>query len=424
MFPAKLKVESKTVGEFLKNQGRMVLSILAVLGAASMASASPSHPLLPNWKASEIRTLPSLTVELGREVVNPTYRMKLPDGTTIILPTQKPVSMKGLTKEDAARAAEDTRFILEKVSQILVMRGSYAEVLVQSDRAWVAGVDSSWAQANKLQNFDPIAQAFEEKPMGANAADVLSAGEAKAVDAAAKSGGAKIPSKTAAQRVVGVFQFLRDAIWTSTIEAYRSQRTANRDIKAQVQEWGIQLVFRGEIQFGMGSVNVTRNFPLLLSIGFNRAKRTIVFRRGIRSEKMAGGTALSLGGKFEVRFYRLIADAAYAADPRAGYAGVRGQSWYPPSIPVLSAVVDSAPGYHSVGFSFGLNVADFVPGAYLLNTVTSFQEEQRVYSAEIPEPAEWLRKFHKQVSESAAIFTGHSRGARCEALFRPSYASF
>lgn len=411
------------------NQGRLKLgdkarglgldsvrSPLGVLvgGLLMSGAALGAVPTGPQWKVSEVRTLPSISVQLGREVVNPTYRMKLSDGTTIVLPTHVPVSLKGLSRLDATNAAEDTRYILEKVAQVLVMRGAYAEGLVQNDRAWVAGLDPSWKAKNHLETFDPVAEAMEEKPLGAERSDVVG------IDSA----NAEPSGKSAHARVTKIFQFVRDAIYTSTVEAYRVHRATRNDLQSRVQEWGIQIAFRGEIQIGIGNLNVTRNFPLLLSIGFNREKRTIVFRRGIRTEKMAGGTALSVGGKFELRFYRLVADTAKAADPRAGYAGVRGQSWYPPSIPVLSPVMDSAPGYQSVGIAFGLNVSDFLPGMYLLNTVTSFQEEQRVYSAAIPEPADWLRKFHKQVSESAAIFTGHSRGARCESLFQVSYGSF
>lgn len=389
------------------------------------------------WTVSQKIRLEPVTVKLGQDVYKPTYFVRLGDGNVIELPPTTPSVTAGLSKADAAAAAEDTRFILESVLRLMRTRPSASAAVITGDYAVVGGVDATWLKTSGLKIFDPVAELVAS-------AGALKASEILTVESMVASGrvseaesdlavqrDAKILAESLTSREMGrptylrkFLMFMKDAIYTSTVEAFKNHRSANTSLKPRVTESGYQIAFRGEIQIGMGSINFVRNIPVMLSIGFDREKRSIVFRRGMRTEKMSGGTAMLLGGRVEFRRYRMNSDEASSGDQRKNYAKIRGTSWYPPSLPIVSPVADSAPGYQSEGVGFGFNLPNlFAPSTLLvdaafaaMNTVNSFEETQRVYAIEVPEPSEWMLRIHRHMDNSAQVFGG-GRGQRCSHLF-------
>lgn len=410
--------------DFIKLQGRIAFALLALLGA-SIASAhtfttnrAPAAARVPQdvqrvvqpgvpWVMTPTFRLPEVSVQVSHNALKPTYRMKLPNGEVLDLPQSTPVVTRGLSPQDLSMAAEDTRVVLKAVAQVIEGCANCASGTVDEDGfARAMEVEKMWAAMQKLRGFDPIHDAINGEVSGRETSAAIIASRDKAVAV-----------QTYRQRLQNFWQFVRDAVYTSTIEAYRVHRAHHAQMKGHIQEWGIQFALRAEIQVGIGKFSITKNYPMLFNFGYNRVKKSLVFRRSIRSEKMAGGTAFSVGGKVEIKFYRASADQLDAADERAGYAAAHGQSWYPPSLPMISLVFDSAPGYQGEGLAFGFNLADLIPGAYLMNTVTSYKEEQRVYSTPLPEPQVWMKRMQAQLNDSSNMFAGASRGARCEALF-------
>lgn len=402
-------------------QGRILVAILALLGASMATAATPEEIATAKyasaWKLTQPMKL-AASISMGPNYANPTYFLHLKNGEVIDLPPQTLANLSGLTNNELRDAAEQTRVILEGVSNILLSAQNANYAVVRDKYVVAITPDQLWLKGGGYKSFDPLTVVGEENPLGLSEADVVLPGD----DATALSN----ESQTKESRLRRVYSFLRDAVYISTIKAFKNHRAGNDSMKGTIQEWGIQIAFRGELQLGIGKRNFTRNFPMMLSIGYNRAKRTMVFRRGYRKETMADGVGMLAGWKIEFRRYRLFADGADAADPRPNYAKLKGQSWYPPSIPVFSPVADSAPGYQSEGFAIGASIQNMIvpqtlffdiPMA-LLNTVTSFEETQRVYSAPIPDPALWMKRFHDQLA-SSNIFSGPTAAVRCEALFSP-----
>ncbi len=402
-----IKVQAKMPARFL-------VALLALLGA-SVASArvadndSPIPNSGPIWSVTQRITLPQISVQAAVVNYNPTYTMVLPSGEVLPLKI-KPVSLRGFSKEEVADAIEDTRTIIEATARLVYNGSNFASAVVTRDHAYAVTPDTNWMVRKQLVNFDPIRAAWDDKALEAPIKEILEAEHGTA------------PVKlNAKQRFTAVINFLADSVWESTIQAYWMHQIS-KSLNRRAKEFGLQIVLRGEIQFGMGKFSVMKTLPIVLSIGFNRETRTVVFRRGIRKETMTGGTAWSLSLKMEVKRYRLMAEVIDSGDPRPGYGSYKGQSWYPPAPPFLSGVAESGRGFQSEGFSFGVNFADIIPGAYLMNTVNSFVETQRVaYSAPLPRPSEWMRRFHEQINESAAVFeSSFVRGGRCEMIFRPA----
>jgi hypothetical protein len=420
----------KNFVELFSIQGRLLVAILSLL-CASLASAAVNEDAgLANfesakyqnyksaWRLTDPVKLTAPSVTLGPRYANPTYFMRLENGDVIELPPQSLVDLSGLSQAEVRDAADHTRVILEGVARLLFSTRNVSYAVVSGNYAVSLVSDQSWLAQRGLRTFDPLAAIGDSNPLGADAAEVVLPAE--------QPSAAAVTPQTARDRLRRLYTFFRDAIYGSTIRAFKNHRAvtvANRDT---IQEWGFQIAFRGEFQIGIGKRNYTRNFPMMLSIGYNREKRTFVFRRGYRTETMADGLGMLAGWKIEFRRYRLFADGADAADPRPNYAKLKGTSWYPPSIPIFSPVADSAPGYQSEGFAIGSSIQNLlmpqtlwfdVPFA-LLNTVTSFEETQRVYSAAIPDPAAWMRRFHMQLTASG-VFAGPTAAQRCEAYFMP-----
>ena len=139
---------------------------------------------------------------------------------------------------------------------------------------------------------------------------------------------------------------------------------------------------------------------MVISIGYSKAIGRIVFRKGYRKESMGEGMAMSVGVKVEVRFYRR----------HEGAVRIEGSSWYPPFIPIMSLVADSSPGYSSEGIAFGFNVADVIPGTYLMNTVNRFVEIDSVHPIGFNVPSNW--------ADALLEGSGIGHGYLCSLLFK------
>lgn len=225
-------------------------------------------------------------------------------------------------------------------------------------------------------------------------------------------------------------QFLLDAMVISTKRAWNTHKSGEYEIRRNWDERGLQFGIKLEFMVGVGKLNLSRSVSLSLSVGYNRQSRSVVFRRGFRMEKMSDGSNLSIGGKIEVKRYRLNTSSAYAQSEGANsHAKFSGQSWYPPMfIPVVSPVFETGRGYQSEGFSLAGNLAD-LGGSFLLNSVNAFEEAQRVYQAPLPDPNRWISDIVKRgegffISQlGITIPTNHSYtlissvASRCELAF-------
>lgn len=412
-------------------------------GSGAKVSAPPEA-----WTVLPKVRLQPVTVKLGQDVYNPTYYVRLFGGKVIELPPSSRVAGASLSKADAAMVAEDTRYVLESVLRLIQTKPGASAAIINSDYAVVGGVDGTWLKTKGLKIFDPVAEmvaspaalrdagilpletilaaAANEGSVGGSVSDAESA---RVVERDAKTLSESLTQKEmgGAKRLQKFLMFMKEALYTSFVASLKNHRSATANMKQRTTESGYQIAFRGEIQIGIGSLNFVKNFPLMLSIGYNRETRSVVFRRGIRTETMSGGTALMLGGRVEFRRYRMNAVHAFDGDSRKDYAKIRGSSWYPPSIPMISPVADSAHGYHSEGLGFGFNLPSlFAPSTLIvdaafaaMNTVNAFEETQRIYAIEVPEPGEWMKRLQKKMEISSDVFGG-GHGYRCSHLFQPT----
>ncbi len=406
--------------ESFKVPGRVLLTFLSLLAlvllvVAPVAFGKANGPgTVPGfnsgaWTVNPPLVLPAVQVQASIVNFNPTFTLVLPTGE--VLPLQmKQISLHGLSSSDVSQAVEDTRTIIEAAARLFYSKTNYAAAIVTANQAFTVSSDPSWMLRNNIADLDPIRAAFDDALVAAPIKEVASA-----------EGISVSTRMTSKQRFMKVISFLGDAVWESTIQAYWAYQISKSRNKRS-NEIGVQVVFRAEIQFGMGGINIMKTLPFVLGIGYNRETREVVFRRGIRKESMSGGMAWSLSLKMEIKLYRLITDIVEAGDARGrGYGSYKGESWYPPAPPILAGVADSGRGYSSTGISIGLNLADLVPGS-ILNTVNAFEETQRVaYSAPLPNAGEWMKRLHQQVDASRSMFeSSMTRGGRCEMLFKPA----
>lgn len=399
--------------------GNPLVSASSSMTRSMTRSIASTNASPPKWDLNNSSALPAVVFTVAKSALNADYTMRLPDGTRIELLPSVPVATKSLTPLEVESAVEDTRQILQSLSRIILSQKSVTHAVIKNESysAITMSVDTAWLNANNLREMDPLKAALQEKPFQTTGDEKGPLEIAQNVETSVLQE-SKARNLTVGERTRLLFSFLRDAIYTSTIKAYTRHRAGNLNISSQVEEFGFQIGLRAELIVGLGKFNVAKSLPLVFSVGFNRKQRTLVFRRGVRKETMSDGSALSIGLKLEFRRYRLMAESAYAADPRPGFANVKGHSWYPPSIPILTPVMDTAPGFQSEGLAFGFNFADAIPGTYLMNTVTSFSEEQRVFSAQVPNATEFMQRLDQQVFRSTGShIPGYGTSRRCESVF-------
>lgn len=395
------------ISNFMKEQGRILVAILALL-CASMASADATSgreagPQIP-WKLSEPFRLPKVTVSVNANVPNPTYFMRLPNGDVLELPPTATANTKGLSKAELAGAAYDTRDVLEGVARLMLSGVNTPSAIIQANYAIANVLTPIWSNSSAA-TFNPIASVLQ--------------GEVTAT-----------PSRRPLirERIRKIMAAIKDATYTSAIAAWKEDRKAVKALGGPWKERGFQVGLRVDIQVGIGKFNFTKNFPVMLSFGYNRDRRTIVFRHGFRHEAMEAGTAFQVGARVEFRFYSLHSYESLALDPRPQFSKVKGKSWYPPSIPFIAPVLDYAPGFVSRGLTFGGNISSVIlpqsifldVGLSAMNTVVDFQETQREYSAELSDAPEWMKQFHQKITETTANARTSARAVKCEMLFSES----
>lgn len=200
-------------------------------------------------------------------------------------------------------------------------------------------------------------------------------------------------------RLKNFLKMLNEAILLSTFRAGKDHWENRKEMKGLANEFGVQITLKGEFQFGLGSINITRNLPIVLGLGYRRDTREVMIRVGRRQESMSGGTAFSAGVKVELRKYQRV-------HPTVEGIQIEGASWYPPSLPMVSLVGDAGAHYRSVGVVFGVNAADLVPGLYFVNTVNGFKDRD-LYTKSIA-----IDKMPAWVQKAADLLTRSRGGAR------------
>lgn len=336
------------------------------------------------------------------------YTVKLPDGTTFEIKSDVSFTNRfypHFTSEDLKVEAEFYRKTLEGFGRV-IHSGSPFDYAALSDRGntlYTLELNQERLKKHGLQQLDPAKLAFESVIGRYSEPQTLKVDRVTFTLPASPEnlGSSNSPSeieitiKTATEKPQGMIkktlQFLLDAMIISTKRAWTTHKTGETEIRRTWDERGLQLGIKVEFMAGIGRLNLARSMSVSFSIGYNRKSRSLVFRRGFRMEKMADGSNLSIGGKLELKRYRLNTASAFdESKSQMGLAKMSGQSWYPPMfLPVVSPVFETGRGYQSEGVSLAGNIADF-GGSFLLNSVNSFEEAQRVYQTELPDPNRWL----------------------------------
>ena len=345
---------------------------------SSQAQAADTEPI---WKTDVINLGQHVVIETETTQQNVLTTVILNDGRRVQLdPVPRPTWSPTLNEKDEKAAREEAARILD-TSIELALEGRLAEnSVVEGGRVATVMLNREWAATQGLSEVNP---GLGQIP----GAEVLNP-HAK---------------KTVMEKFKTFFSFINRAVVLSTRDAYKEYRAMRTLQKGKTAEWGIQVVFKPEVQVGVGSVNITRNLPLVISIGYNKTLGRVVFRKGYRKEGMGEGSAMSVGAKVEVRFYRR----------HEGAVRIEGSSWYPPFIPMVSLVADSSPGFSSEGIAFGLNIADVIPGSYLMNTVNRFVEMDSVHTIGFNVPSNW--------ADALLEGNGIGHGYLCSLLFKAAH---
>lgn len=198
-------------------------------------------------------------------------------------------------------------------------------------------------------------------------------------------------------------RMMNEAVILSTFKSIKQHSENRTYIRKYSNEVGIQIVFKAEFQFGMGDVNITKNLPITLNIGYRKDTGEVLISVEQRSERMDAGTAFSAGLKVELKKYSKVNVPEDIAD---NFSNV-GTTWYPPSIPMLSFVGDSSPVRNAAGIVFGINLADLIPGLYFINTSNNYSD-RKIYSKsiKIPNVKGWISKLVTSIKNFNTSSTG------------------
>lgn len=343
----------------------------------------PTVATIPYWTSSVMRLPNQVTVAVKGNRNQATMLIHLGNGQTIELDpiTNIPAN---LAEREAGQVIEETRFVMEATARALLSGRVDSYALVRGASMELLSLDRS---APALSGVQPINIAYGllgEMPNLAN------------ISGSPIAAGAPLnPAKLA--RLKAVFSFINDAMVLSTVHAARHHFSSEK--KERVTEWGLQLGLRADLQFAFGRFNVTKNFPWVLHIGYNRDRREIGLRVSFRHELMHAGAAANVGVSLSVKRY-VRYQTSGGVTPDSG--PVQGRVWNPPNVlnvfglfssvavgPVgavlgmFNSVLDAAPGYRATGLSF--TPTDAIPGTSTLNTVNQFSERDlRVFAIPIP----------------------------------------
>lgn len=271
------------------------------------------------------------------------------------------------TQADKVKLAEIRRDILDKTVTGLVLGASEHPMLIDDDK--VIKIKKSEVSSEFKSD---ILESFRE---GISAKPVLG-----------ESALAVKKRKTLRERSAAIIGFLNENILKSTYRAGKSFVHDSKGTKG-FREFGLSMVFRGELQIGAGKTNIMKTVARGIDIGYDIKSKELVIRMVKRHEKMDGGTAMALGPKMELRAYRANLDVQ---EHLSGEGHVHGKTWYPPAPPLVTFATESFPGYHSVGTALAFNVFDVVVPTYLFNTVNEFDADYRVKRISLS-PSRYMR---------------------------------
>lgn len=429
----------------------MAVTMLAT-SSLTLASEKRLSEKLPSaqWHSQQYYSADMITVKFAGLKTEPRFIVTLPDGSSFLLKSQyssPSMNFSGPTSaaQDASEA-ESTRAILQSFARVISAEQSFHYAFTKTDSGKIFGLklDHEKLKQGGVYEFDPIRAMFHTPSAYASNTSEQGVGErySNTLTGQISKIHFDIPSELIAKgfqkpepidvkntsvkdRIKSVMQFLLDRVVFSTKFAFNRNIEGRQKIKNNWDEIGLQFGFKLEMIGGLGQHNLSAVRGVFFYIGFNRRTFSFVFRRGLRQEKLGDGVGASLSGKFEPKVYRINSEEADKADPRKGYASIVGESWYPPGLPAGSAVFDTGRGFQSDGIAIGPNLADF-GGGFALNTVTNFQETQRVFTFGLPDPSKWLESIRSQFDPSSRLFPvayhiqsfGLSVSGQCEVAFR------
>jgi hypothetical protein len=363
-----------------------ILSLLISLPVAVGAQSAVNGDLA--WSSQDVALSTDVRIEADPSNAAREF-LHLPDGERVVLENALDPKSKAAAIHQTLSDTERTE--LRRIRQDLVV--AIARMAIAKRLTSVSIVSGE-----KARHLAPNEDSLQQKnltPLNLMA-DVLSVGGEE-------------PAKQVG-KLKTFLKFVNEAILLSTYQAGKDFVANRGELKGRTNEFGLQITLKAEFQFGMGKINITKNFPFVLSLGYKRDTRQILIRVGRRSESMTGGTAFSAGLKVEVRKYSMISTSA---EPQR--LTVEGVSWYPPSIPMMSLVADTSHTYRSMGMVFGVNLADLIPGMYFVNTVNGFSEKDIFLgSIRLPSMPAWIGKtateLNRWTKRSSPVLS-------CEAVF-------
>lgn len=407
---------------------------------AARSSGYPRAPFAIPWKThaySESEST-SIRVTFAGLKTEPRYIVHLPDGTSFLLKTQYQVP--NLSEKEMASNAEAIRIVVQKFAQILTNDRTIHYAYSEGSALKPVALFVDETQLGKIgyTQLDPLRGIFQlnndDKSSDGKYGNSLPASFTRVhfeipenlARAGLKSPGPiDVKGTTIKDRLSRVLHFVLDSVVFSTIKAFSRNKSDRHELRKTWDEIGLQIGLKTEALGGLGKLNLSASGAIYFYFGFNKQTHRFVFRRGIRQDKLSDGVGASLSAKAEASVYRMDSDITYNAEPRAGYASIKGETWYPPGLPMGSLSMDSGRGFQSDGIAVGPNAVD-IGGAFILNTVTKFEEVQRVYSFGLPELSDWLnsiaRQFElKNIYSAKSGFKLQNRAAqviRCESAFR------
>lgn len=387
------------------------------------------------WKTEAYNHPSSVSVTFAGLKTEPKYIVQLPDGSSFLLKSQYRVPSINKSEIELAANAEAIRVVIQNFAQVITSDQTIHLAYADGKSLKTAALRIDEKSLGKIgySQLDPLRGVFQF-PTEGKFGNTLPSDVSRIhfeipdylTDAGFKSPAPiELKSTTIKARLSRVLHFLLDSIVFSTGKAFRRNKTDREQLRQSWDEIGIQIGLKTEALGGLGKLNLSASGAIYWYVGFNKRTYRFVFRRGIRQDKLSDGVGASFSAKAEGGVYRMDSEYAYKAEPRDGYAAIKGETWYPPGLPAGSLSMDSGRGFQSDGIAVGPNAVD-IGGAFLLNTVTSFEEVQRVYSFGLPDIQDWLNSIARQFEFKNAypletrfnIGPNAAKISRCEGAFR------
>jgi len=390
------------------------------------------------WNTQAYSHPTSVKVTFAGLKTEPRYIVHLPDGSSFLLNSR--YQFPSLSDRELSSNAEAIRTVVQNFAQILTSDQTIHLAYSEGDSQKSAALSIDEIKLGKIgyTQLDPLRGIFQlngndkfsdgkfGKPLTANVTRVHFEIPESLIKAGFKNPAPiDVKGTTIKDRLSRMLHFVLDSVIFSTVKAFKKNKTDRAELRNNWDEIGFQFGLKTEALGGVGNLNLSASGGIYWYIGFNKRTLRFIYRRGIRQDKLSDGAAASLSFKAEPHLYRMDSEYTYKADPREGYAAIKGETWYPPGLPAGSLSMDTGKGFQSDGIAIGPNAVD-IGGAFILNTVTSFEEVQRVYSFGLPDITKWLnsisRQFEFKYADSLVsgfnIQSGAAQVARCEGSFR------